>query len=986
MRSLSVNKPFSFLFISILIIIFTFIKILQPVWGSTFHSDASKKSVDSEAETLLTWKVSLDNKTQYFLRSWGVETNPCHWIGIRCDTAGRVAYLNLSHIGIRGTLEDVNFSLFPNLRSLDLFNNSIYGAIPSTIGNLSKLTYLDLSENSLSGTIPPELGLLTNVKTFYLDHNNISGSIPHEICFLKYVIDFSLSTNILTGTIPTCIGNMSYLANLYLYMNQLHGPIPQEIGMLSSLQIFLLHTNKLSGIIPSTIKNCTKLTSLHLGDNQLSGRIPSGLGSLKFLTDLFLFMNNLSGNVPKQFDNLTHLTNLSLSVNHLTGHMPQNVCLGRKIKFLSLHTNNFIGNAPKSLKNCTSLYILLLYGNQITGNVSEDFGIYPNLYYIDVSRNNLYGELSSYWGISSFLVGLLMSHNNLSGIIPPQLGDAPQLQVLDLSANQLIGSFPDSLGNLKLLKLYLNNNRLSGNIPLQIGNFSEIEDLRLGANNFSGSIPKQVGECTKLIHLNLSKNVLAGSIPAEIGKLQSLENLDLSQNSLSGRIPQELGECQSIHMMNLSHNEFSGSIPLSFSLVLSLTTINISYNQLEGPLPNTKAFQNAPFDCLTNNKALCGNIIGLKNCSMILSKNAKRRKSRRLLLESTVFPVLGGLLLLIAVIGIFLVSRLKKKIVEDDPKVPTKLFAIWSFDGKMVYQNIIEATEDFSSRHCVGVGGCGSVFKAELDGHVVAIKKLHSSEGEVMNLKSFKNEIEALTKIRHRNIVKLYGFCSHSRHSLLVYEFLEGGSLASILCNDEKAKEFEWNKRVNVVKGVANALSYMHHNISPPIVHRDISSKNILLDFEHEAHIADFGTAKILKPDSSNWISFAGTFGYAAPELAFTMEFNEKCDVYSFGVLALEVIMGKHPGDFILSIFTTSTSFEPSTSTSQIMSTVPSTSASQIMSTVHDIFTKDMLDQRLSIPTGHVAEQVIAIAKLALACIRPTPQLRPSIEQVSMQL
>ncbi|KAL2461967.1 putative LRR receptor-like serine/threonine-protein kinase [Abeliophyllum distichum] len=288
-----------------------------------------------------------------------------------------------------------------------------------------------------------------------------------------------------------------------------------------------------------------------------------------------------------------------------------------------------------------------------------------------------------------------------------------------------------------------------------------------------------------------------------------------------------------------------------------------------------------------------------------------------------------------------------------------------------MYQNIIEATEDFSSRHCVGVGGCGSVFKAELDGHVVAIKKLYSSEGEVMNLKSFKNEIEALTKLRHHNIVKLYGFCSHSRHSLLVNEFVEGGSLESILCNDEKAKEFEWNKRENVVKEVANALSYMHHNIAPPIVHRDTSSKNILLDFEQEVHIANFGTTKILKLDSSNWISFAGTFGYAAPELTFTMEFNEKCDVYSFRVLALEVIMGKHPGDLILSNFTTSTSFEPSTS------------ASQIMSTVHDIFMKDMLDQRLSIPTGHEAEQVVAIAKLALACIHPTPQLRPSIEQTS---
>ncbi|CAI9755846.1 unnamed protein product [Fraxinus pennsylvanica] len=334
----TVYKPFSYKFFSLLIIM----EILHPVSSSTSYLDAPKKSVDSESATLLKWKVSLQNQTQYLLRTWRVETTPCQWVGIHCDTGGRVSYLNLSHSGIRGTLEDLNVSLLPNLRSLDLFNNSIYGTIPSNIGNLSKLSYLDLSENHLSGTIPPELGLLRNAKTFYLDHNNISGSIPQEICFLKHVIDLSLSSNILTGTIPTCIGNMSNLSSLFLYqnqisgtipssitnltklswlnlyVNQLSGPIPREIGMLSSLQILRLYTNKLSGTIPSTINNCTKLANLHLGDNQLSGRIPSELGSLKFLSDLLLFMNNFSGSVPKEFDNLTHLTNLSLSVNHLT--------------------------------------------------------------------------------------------------------------------------------------------------------------------------------------------------------------------------------------------------------------------------------------------------------------------------------------------------------------------------------------------------------------------------------------------------------------------------------------------------------------------------------------------------------------------------------------------------------------------------------------------------------------------------------------------
>jgi len=195
------------------------------------------------------------------------------------------------------------------------------------------------------------------------------------------------------------------------------------------------------------------------------------------------------------------------------------------------------------------------------------------------------------------------------------------------------------------------------------------------------------------------------------------------------------------------------------------------------------------------------------------------------------------------------------------------LFTIWSFDGKMVYENIIEATEDFDDKHLIGVGGQGSVYKAVLDtGQVVAVKKLHSViDEEDSTLKSFTSEIQALIEIRHRNIVKLYGFCLHSRFSFLVYDFMGKGSVDNILKDDDQAIVFDWKKRVNVIKDIANALCYMHHHCSPPIVHRDISSKNILLDLEYVAHVSDFGIARLLNPDSTNWTSFAGTIGYAAP-------------------------------------------------------------------------------------------------------------------------
>ncbi|XP_058073596.1 MDIS1-interacting receptor like kinase 2-like isoform X1 [Magnolia sinica] len=214
-------------------------------------------------------------------------------------------------------------------------------------------------------------------------------------------------------------------------------------------------------------------------------------------------------------------------------------------------------------------------------------------------------------------------------------------------------------------------------------------------------------------------------------------------------------------------------------------------------------------------------------------------------------------------------------------------------------------------------------------------------------------------EIRHRNIVKLYGFCSHTQCSFLIYEYMERGSLASILSNNEGAAQLDWTSRVNVIKGVANALSYMHHDCTLPIVHRDLSSNNVLLNLELEASVSDFGTARLLIPDSSNWTALVGTCGYIAPELAYTMRVTEKCDVYSFGVVALEVMMGSHPGELISSL---------------------SSSSRQ------DTLLKDMLDQRLSDPMADVAQEVLFVVSMALACIRPDPDTRPTMRRVAQEL
>ncbi|PNT01805.1 hypothetical protein POPTR_015G123800v4 [Populus trichocarpa] len=990
-----------------------------------------------EAEALLKWKVSLDNRSQSLLSSWAGDS-PCNWVGISCDKSGSVTNISLPNSSLRGRLNTLRFSSFPNLIVLILRNNSLYGSVPSHIGNLSNLSILDLSFNSISGNIPSEISTMKSIRVFTLSENHIGGSIPNEIGMLSSLSQIIWHENDLGGLVPASISNLSHLTDLYLNGNQLSGGIPQEVGKLRSLDLLDLSNNNLSGVLPTSIGNLSNLsflylyenklsgflprevgmledlltlqlsdnnfegpiptsignmkslnflqlkqnfltgkipasfgnltgslTSLDLSYNNLNGTIPASLGNLIILSQLLLANNSLFGPIPPEMNNLTHLYSLQIYSNRLSGNLPRDVCLGGLLSYFSALDNYFTGPIPKSLRNCSSLLRLRLERNQLSGNISEAFGTHPYLYYMGLSDNLLHGELSWKWDQFNNLTVFKISGNKISGIIPAALGKATHLQVLDLSSNQLVGRIPKELGNLKLIELALNDNKLSGDIPFDVASLSDLERLGLAANNFSATILKQLGNCSKLIFLNMSKNRFTGNIPAEMGSLQSLQSLDLSWNSLVGGIAPELGQLQRLEFLNLSHNMLSGLIPTSFSRLQSLTKVDVSYNKLEGPIPDIKAFREAPFEAISNNTNLCGNATGLEACSVLMKNKTVHKKGPKVVFL-TIFSLLGSLLGLIVGFLIFSQSRRKKRLMETPQR---DVAARWCPDGELLYEDIIEATEEFNSKYCIGTGGYGAVYKAVLPSEqVLAVKKFHQTpEVEMTILKAFRSEIDVLMGIRHRNIVNLYGFCSHAKHSFLVYEFVERGSLRKVLNDEEQAANMDWDKRMNLIEGVANALSYMHHDCSPPIIHRDISSNNVLLDSEYEAHVSDFGTARLLMPDSSNWTSFAGTFGYTAPELAYTMKVHEKCDVFSFGVLTLEVMMGKHPGDFISSLmFSASTSSSSPTGCNTLLN--------------------DVLDQRLPPPENELADGVALVAKLAFACLQTDPHHRPTMRQVSTEL
>ncbi|KAM7461171.1 hypothetical protein LguiA_029292 [Lonicera macranthoides] len=609
--------------------------------------------------------------------------------------------------------------------------------------------------------------------------------------------------------------------------------------------------------------------------------------------------------------NLTSFPNLEvldLSSCWLDGTIPYEIGMLSKLTKLFLSSNSLLGNLPSSLANLTSLTFLDISDNSLNGSIpSEVLGNLKNLRCLDLSRNLF------------------------SGPIPSSIGFMTHLTYLDLSRNQLTGSIPSELGNLKIL-----------------------EHLHLGGNNFSGPIPSSVGFMTHLTYLNLFGNQLTGSIPSELGNLKNLEYLNLIYNRFSGPIPSTIGLLTKLTYLDFYDNFLNGTIPANLSYLSNIKFIDFSYNKLVGPLPTSLCEL-----CSSSKINLVGNdgFEGNLGCEFEMKDQNKKMSRVRHLIPIIIIPITISLALLIILAHRFFSSckAVKNKSVSVTMK-HGNMCSIWNYDGTIAYEDIIRSTNDFDIEHCIGTGGYGSL----PSGKVVALKKLHRFEAEEPAFdKSFKNEVEMLSNIRHKNIVKLYGFCLHNRCMFLVYEYMERGSLFYALRDDAEAVELDWTKRVSVIKGIAHALSYMHHDCTPPIAHRDISSNNILLNSKQDAFVADFGAARLLSPDSSNQTVIAGTRGYIAPELAYTMVVTEKCDVYSFGVVALEILMGKHPGDLLSSL----------------------TSPSTRNSTVNDV-----LDPRLSRPIDRLVEwDIVMVMRLVFSCISSNPKSRPTMRSVSQQ-
>ncbi|MFS7912195.1 putative protein kinase RLK-Pelle-LRR-Xb-2 family [Helianthus anomalus] len=787
----------------------------------------------------------------------------------------RFKEFSVSENRLSGVLSGSNFMGSCSLEVLDLSGNQLTGKIPPEMSNCKNLTSLDLSGNKFSGNIPAEIGLITKLKQLLLGNNSLSREIPEALLGLMNLNYLDLSRNNFTGDVQVIFGRFTQLKYLLLHANGYSGGLNSSgIPKLQNISRLDLSFNQFSGPLLPEISQMTGLRYLILAGNRFSGRIPSEFGNLQGLQALDLSINELNGSIPSSFGRLTSLLWLMLANNSLTGQI------------------------PPELGNCSSLLWLNLANNQLSGPISPELaniGRNPTPTFLLNRRINPVagsGECSAMkrWIPADYppfsFVYTLLNRKKCRSLWDMILKGDGIFQVC----------LPGSSVRTRQISGYiqLSGNRLSGLVPPEIAKMVNFSMLHLGYNEFSGTVPAEIAQMPLAV-LNLTRNKFTGRIPTQIGYLKCLSNLDLSYNNFSGTFPTSLNNLTELSKFNVSYNPYiSGMIPSTGQLATFEKTSFLGDPLLSLP----------PFIANSTN-----------NSSTNAGNRSNPRKWNSVLLFMFLllaFTVCGVMTILVCLV---LKSPVDKPgYLYPDLKPPRNNITSnssgsspWLSDTVKVirldktaftHADVLKATGNFANDRIIGRGGFGTVYRGLLpDGRDVAIKKKlrDGTEGE----REFQAEMEVLTRNGlgwpHPNLVTLYGWCLYGSEKLLVYEYMDGGNLEDIILDKTG---FKWKRRINVAIDVAHALVFLHHECYPSIVHRDVKASNVLLDKHGRAKVTDFGLARVMDVGDSHVSTMvAGTIGYVAPEYGQTWQATTKGDVYSYGVLIMELATGRRAVD-----------------------------------------------------------------------------------------
>ncbi|OIW00913.1 hypothetical protein TanjilG_06293 [Lupinus angustifolius] len=915
---------------------------------------------------LIVFKAGLEDPKGK-LSTWNEDDySPCNWVGVKCDPiTNRVTVL-----------------------VLDGF--SLSGHIDRGLLRLQSLQVLSLSRNNFTGAINPDLLTFGSLQVVDLSENNLSGSIPDRLfqqCWSLRVVSFA--KNNLTGKIPNSLSSCYSLVTLNLSFNQLYGEIPSWMWFLRGLQSLDLSNNFLEGEIPEGIQNLYDLRELRLGKNRFTGTGPQDIGGCLLLKLIDFSGNFLSGKFPESIQRLNSCTFLNLQGNSFTGGVPNWIGEMKNLEVLDLSENRFSGWIPKSFGNLDSLSRLNLSRNQITGNLPESMVNCIKLLALDISHNHLAGPLPS-WIFRIGSKSTYASWNSFNKRIPPSLASVSYdgLMVLDLSSNAFSGQLPSSVGDLSSLQvLNLSTNNISGSIPVSIGELKSLYILDLSDNKLNGSIPSEIVGAISLSELRLQKNFLGGRIPTKINKCSSLKYLNLSHNKLTGSIPAPIANLINLEHVDLSWNELSGSLPKELMNLTQLFSFNVSYNQLQGELPVGGFFNIISPLSVSGNPLLCGSVVN-HSCPpvhpkpIVLNPNSSYSNSRasfqnrhhKMILSISTLIAIGAAafivigVMAVTVLNIHVRSSMSRSAApfalsggedyscspENDPKYGKLVMFSGDADIADGAHNLLNKDNE------IGRGGFGVVYCTVLqDGKSVAIKKLTVSS-LIKSQEDFESEVKKLGKMRHQNLVALEGYYWTSSLQLLIYEYLARGSLHKLLHNDDSETVLSWRRRFKIILGMAKGLAYLHEM---DIIHYNLKSTNVLIDCTYEPKIGDFGLVRLLPMLDHCVLSskVQSALGYMAPEFACrTVKITEKCDIYGFGILVLEVVTGKKPVEY--------------------MEDDVIVLCDMVRSALEEGMVEQCVDERLL--RNFAIEEAIPVIKLGLVCASQVPSNRPDMAEV----